>query len=536
MSTDPLLTQSTAAADGQQVGVPGQRLIDYLRALRRRWWLIPIITALVTAAALLLSLTSTKQYDATAKLLLNQNEAINTLIDPNASSGTQDPERQLNTDVELIKLDAVAARVRQRLRLRMSTDQLLKEVSTEVGSTSNVVGLTVRDTSPRRAARIANAFAREYVAFQQQSARASLQQAATLAQTQLNSLSPTDRDSPQGRQLQQRLRELQIAAALQTGGVEIVRRATVPTGPSRPRPALSAALGLLLGLLLGVAAALILEFADRRLKDERAVEDLYGLPMLASIPRAPRRAAGPFPGDDPGQREAYGMLAANLRFSALSHDFNTVMITSPSPEEGKTSVTLGLARALALLGQRVIAIEADLRRPSFARYAQLEALGGGLSAVLNGGGRLSDKLIWLDASTFEPVTLGAVREGLSFAVLPVGPIPLNPARMLARPAMAAAIQEARALADVVLIDTAPVGTVNDAVTLVPNVDGVMIVSRLNKTTKDAARRTLRLLRNFDVTIPGIVITDGAILAEGYQYYAAPDGARSAAAARQASPA
>lgn len=499
-----------------QSDAAGQRLIDYLRVVRRRWWLVALVTALVTGGALAVSLTSTKLYDATAKLLLVQDEPVNRLLNPNAPAQSGDVERSINTKVELIKLDTVANQVRRELRLSESTDDLLSKVTTRVEGTSDIVGVTVRDTNPRRAARIANAFASSYVDFRRRSARRSIENAVELARNQLNSLSAEARQSEQGQRLQARLRELEIAATLQTGGVEIVRRATVPSDAARPRPLLSAALGLVLGLLVAVALALIVEFADRRLKDEEAVEEIYGLPILATIPRPPRRAQNLAPGEDSNQREAYGALATNLRFSSGAAESNVLMITSPGPEEGKTNVTLGVARALASLGQRVIAIEADLRRPAFARYGNF-VRGGGLAEAIISERGLTESLTWIDPRTFEPVTAGGVRDETSFAVLPVAAVPTNPQRLLARPAMGQLLREARALAEFVLIDTAPVGTVNDAVTLTDHVDGVVIVSRLNRTTKDAARRTLRLLRHFDLALPGVVVTDAEMPREGYYY-------------------
>jgi len=118
--------------------------------------------------------------------------------------------------------------------------------------------------------------------------------------------------------------------------------------------------------------------------------------------------------------------------------------------------------------------------------------------------------------TFEAAS-GNGQGGGSLAVLPAGELPTTPQRTLTRPGMGSALQTARSLADVVLIDTAPIGTVNDAVTLSRLVDGVVLVARLNRTTKDVARRALRVLRNVDVDIPGVVVIETAVR-ETYHYY------------------
>lgn len=510
MNTNPLPDEVTAT--------PAQQLGDYLRSLRRRWKLIVGITALVTAAALAVSLTSTKQYDATAKLLLSRtDQAVSDLL-RGTSSSTDDPEREINTAVALI--EEVAPQVKQRLNLKTSVPDLLEQVSTEVEGTSDIVNVTVRDTEPRQAAAIANAFIDAYVQFRRTSARGQIEEAARQAQAELNTLVPDDRAGERGSRLEGRVQELQSAAALLTGNVEVVRRASAPTDPSRPRPLLSAVLGLILGLGLGVLGALVLELIDRRIKEEEDVAQEYELPVLTSIPRQPRR--GRAAGDDRGQREAYGMLGANLRLSSALAESRVLLVTSAVPAEGKTTVSLGLTRALALLGQRVITIEADLRRPAFARYLNLDRDLGGLASVLAGSSEVSEELIWLDAASLQPVTMDGLKEGLSFALLPVGSAPLNPQRALARPAMGAIIEHARSLADVVIIDTAPIGTVNDAATLVDHVDAALVVSRLDHTTRDAARRTRRLLRNLGVPLPGVVVTNGHSDSDGY-YYGDPEG-------------
>ena len=491
------------------------QLLDYFRAVRQRWRLVALIVVLTTGIALAVSLSSDKKYDASAELLLRGQEPVNTLLDPNAGGGSTDPERDLNTQVELIKVSATANTVLRQLGLGRSADDLLAQVDTQTSSTSNIVTLRVRDPDPTLAARIANAFATAYVQFRLNSARQRYRDAADLAQRQLLALSPIDRRTPEGRELQARQRELQITAALQTGGAEIVRRASIPTSPSRPRPKLSGALGILLGLVIGIGAALIQNLVDRRFKDEREVEEFFDLPVLAGIPRRPRRGADR---NDQAQREAYGLLASNLRASTTGPANSVLMITSPGPADGKTSVTLGVARAYAQLGLRVIMLEADLRRPSFGRFADVTK-SAGLAGVL-AGSPVANELIWLDAATLKSSDVG---DRGAIGVLPAGALPDNPQRALSDQALPLVVEEASEIADLVLIDTAPVGTVNDATMLRHVARGVVIVCRLSQTTKDAARRANRALRNLDVEILGLVITDAGGGERHSYYYAATPG-------------
>ncbi len=489
-------------------------LLDHLRAVRRRWRTVLALTALVTGAALAFSIGSQKQYDATVALLLRSRQPVDELLEGTAGPGSNDPARDLNTEVELIKVGPAAGSVRRDLALRRSTAELLDQVKTETSNSANLVALTVRDADPALAARIANALADAYVRDRLAAARRRYVEASRLAQRQLAALDPDERRTPQGRELALRARELQIAATLQIGTTEVARRASVPTDPARPRPRLSAMLGIVFGLLFGVGVAVVRELLDRRFKDEESVESFFGRPILAAIPK-PSRRRGAVEDADPA--EEYGLLVANLELPSVRDTDSTVlMVTSSGPAEGKTSVTFGIAHACARLGLRVIAIEADLRRPEFHRYVGMTS-GQGLSGILHGTASIMDELVTLDAETFEPSSDVTVDAG-SIAVVPAGPLPANPQQALAQPRMRALIEAARSLADVVLVDTSPIGTVNDAAALTSLVDGVTFIVRLNHTTKDAARRALRLLSTVSAPQYDIVLTD-AEDTERVDYYA-----------------
>jgi polysaccharide biosynthesis transport protein len=517
-------------AEGEvQRAAPAEHdLRAYLKAIRRRMPLILLLTGIVTAAAVLLSLSQTKQYEATAKIVLSQADPINQFID-SSQPINYDPESDRNTRVALIKLDAVAQRVLDRLGLDMSTEELLDKVETEVENNSDIVAIKALDPDPGRAAAIATAFAEEYQKYRRETAQRGLNDAAQVARSRLQQLAPEERATDQGRELRARLREIEISAAAQNGGVEVVSTADVPSDPVKPRPLITGLLALVLGFGLAVALAVILEFVDRRLRDEQDVENAFGLPILATIPRPARRSQRVIlPGEDRGQFEGYSALATNLRFFELGPELESLMITSPGPGEGKTSVTLGTARALAALDLRVIAIEADLRRPTFSNYG----IGGGagLSTVLAGVTDIDSALVEVDAATLSPIEAGGTGRTRTFHVLPAGPAPPNPQALLARPMMTHVIDDARAMADVVLVDVPPLGTVNDPVTLANLVDGVVMVARIGQTTRDASRRTLRVLQNVDARILGVVVT-AAPAADGYYGdYSSPSAPREPLAA------
>jgi capsular exopolysaccharide synthesis family protein len=500
------------AADDAQQGAPSEHdLGAYLKAIRRRMPLILLLTGIVTAVAVGLSLAQTKEYEAEARVVISQTDPINNVIEASQPIN-YDPEAARNTLVSLIKLEPVAAAVKQAESLDYSTDELLDKVTTEVESNSDIVLIKALDPDPETAADIATGFAEQYQLYRQENARDSLNDAAEVTRGQLEQLSLAEQASEQGRDLRAKLREIEILAAAQRGGVEVAETAEVPTDPAKPKPMRNGIIAFFLGFGFAVAIAVAREFIDRRLKDEEDVENAFGLAILATIPRPARRSQTIVPGEDRGQFEGYSALATNLRFFELGPELESIMITSPGPSEGKTSVTLGTARALAALDLRVIAIEADLRRPTFSKYGI--GRGAGLSTVLAGVSDVDSSLIEVDASSLTRVDGGARERARTFHVLPAGPVPPNPQALLARPMMTHVIEDARAMADVVLVDVPPLGTVNDPITLANLVDGVVVVAHLGRTTRDASRRTLRLLSNVDARMLGVVVT-GAAPGEGY---------------------
>ena len=242
---------------------PADRASDHLGALARRWWLIVACAILAGAGAYGLSKLQQPRYDATAKVLLTTAEPVNVLSHSTAAPSL-DPERQLNTDIELVKLDSVAFNVQRELRVPLTRVQLLDEVRVSAEGLSNLVAITARDASPTRAAAIANAFATRYIDVRQAQARAAYQTAAELAQGRLAQLNAKQLAGRPGAALRLQLHELRTTGELQTGGAQLVDRAQVPTTAASPRPLFSALVGALVGALIGALAALVAGIYDRR--------------------------------------------------------------------------------------------------------------------------------------------------------------------------------------------------------------------------------------------------------------------------------
>jgi capsular exopolysaccharide synthesis family protein len=506
--------------------VLSERLAYYLKVLRRRWHVFALVPVVAIAVSLVAGLQAQKKYDATAKLVVNPNNQVSALLNPSASQSSSDPERDLNTEVSRIKTAPIADGVKRKLKLRESTDVLLGEVTTSLEGTTNIVTIKVRDPSPRRAAQLANAFAAEFVAARESDARSAFRQAAAQAQHQLQSLSLAEQNSAQGLQLQARLRELEVDGSLQTGNAQMLDSAATPTSAATPRVLFGAVLAGFLGLILGGVAVGGIELLDRRVKDEDDVRQQTGAATLASIPspRGPLRHQPLALGWE--QLEGYRSLATNLRFFKLGGELKTLMITSPGPLDGKTSVTLSLSAALAEFGQKVIAVECDLRRPRFANYLEVPEAPG-LSAVLAGMASWSQQVVHVDVSRLREDAPQPQGESPHFSVLAGGEAPPNPHALLSSPEMSELMLDLRSSRDVVLIDTPPLGTLTDAVPLVPRVDGIVLVARLQHTTRDALKKTVAVLAELDAPVLGTVLTGGdrSALADYYGKKTIPPDAR-----------
>lgn len=456
---------------------PAENLGIYAAALRR-WW--PLVVALVAVAALAgfeVAGQLPKTYEATARVLLDREREIDTLL--GKSEFSPDPERTLNTNVELITLEPVAEDVRRSLALREPANALVDRVTTAVDRNSSIVSISARDASPARAASIANAFAIAYREYRAQAARASVGDAVASAEARLRQLPP----GRQRDELRAELRRLQVAGAFRTGGVQVVHRATPASASSRPRPAVSAVVGGLLGSIVAALVLVALARTDRRVRGDGELEQLTGLAVIARLPGGSGRAG-----------DALATLAVSLwRPRTGGSPPAIVLLTSPGPDEGTADVALGLARALGSLGRSAIAIEADLRAPSFARRLAL-GTPPGLAAVLGGEADLERELV--------PLGEGA-------AALPAGERSRLPQALLVGQAMADIVEDTVGRADVLLLAGAPLGVVGDALALAGLVDTVLLVARPGTTRVDDLERTLRALIRAGAPPVGIVATSRA---------------------------
>ena len=472
-----------------------------IEALRRRAGLIALIIIAVPLAVLGLSLAQQKQYTATIAILFRNPGLDQEILGRgNILFPPIDADQEAATNLRLVDLDTVDRLVGRQVGL--SQDDVRGKIDVQAQGNSNIVTVSATDSSARRAAIIANVFGAQFTAFRRDADVAKIDQATTLLQKRISELPPGGGGDVRRSLLQNRLTALETLADLQTGNAEVVQPADVPTSPSSPKIVRNTVIGGLLGVLLALAVALILDRVDRRVREPDELEDIYELPSLGYVPES-----GNLRKEDAGPRlrgpdaDAFRMLRTSLLYFNVDKNIRSLLVTSSAPKEGKTTVSWNLACTAASGGARVLLLEADFRHPALQKHVGASADGvPGLGEILAGDLDLQRGVT--------QVTLESTKEGRPLATLDVvlaGPVPPNPADLLESQRMRNLIVDAERDYDLVVIDTPPTLVVSDAVPLVKQVSGVIVVARLGQTERDAARKLRDQLDRLGAPTLGIVV-------------------------------
>lgn len=512
--------------------------VGVLRAIVRRWW-IPVLIAVVALVAVfgLTHQTKAGQLQYTAKAILVPNPSGN-----QAQVNLQ--EAALEVTVGAVPSAAAAA-----LGYSGSPAQLASEVNATVDTSVGTLDIQVSGTNGPRVADIANQFASSLNQNLLQSQTATYLGQVANVQSRLNSLQsqinqyegrsdPVSQAKLGSAEDQYRLAYDQFQQLASQGEpvapFTVLQKAVpvVAAGSHPPRSRLERSLiGGVVGLLVGMAIAVVLDMLWPKINDRGDAEREFGTVVLAEVPRLSRRERmssarhrqsgrqmAPF-------REAYRMLRTSILLigssdaeseSGSSHEMlvagpQVILVSSPLPKEGKSTTVASLAVSMAETGRRVLVCNADFRAPEVHRAFDLAA-GPGLTDLLRGneGTRHLADLV-------HPTGI----PGVSF--VHSGSKVEDAAELIARRG-AQLLEEARAIADVVLVDTAPLLVVSDASELLPAVDAVVMVARVGQTSRDSARRSYELLDRAGIPVLGVVLV-GAKSPMSYYYggrYGSPE--------------
>jgi succinoglycan biosynthesis transport protein ExoP len=512
-----MTTQASEETDARQMDLGGG-----IAVLRRRAGLIVLCAVFATVAALGISLLQQKQYSASASLLFRNPGFAESLFGNSVTTPSTDPEREAATNEKLVGLKIVAKRTSEHLK-GLTPEEVSNMVSVSASGEADIVSVTATSSKPEQAKLVANTFAHQFISFRAEADRSTLLEAKQLAEEEYRRLTPEQQAGPRGVALSSGAEKLSILASLQTGNSELVQPAELPTSPSSPRPMRNAIVAAIIGLLLGVGLAFLFERLNRTLRDPEEARDAFGLPILATVPESKaivasnRRTAAlelPFM-----ENEAFRMLRAQLRYFNVDRDVRTVVVSSHAAGVGKSTVAWNLAR-VAATSSRAIVVEADLRNPTLSAQHGLRSRPGLAELLTN--------QVELDAAIqSKPLAVGANGAGggeRQIDVIVAGANPPNPAELIESKAMSEILSELTKRYELVVIDTAPIGVVSDALPLLRMADGLIVVARIGETTRDTAHEMRDQLDRLDVPVLGLVANLIKLRRGGrygYGYYGPP---------------
>ena len=359
-------------------------------------------------------------------------------------------------------------------------------LTTSDGATTGLVQITATAGSGERAAAIADAYATAIDEVRTGESVNAIDRAMARLRAQSD-----EADEPAARaELASQLQSLRASRAAARDSTETVLKARTPTSPISPNPRQNTMLAAVIALLLALGAVFVRERLDRRLRGSDDLEPLLETPLLSVIP------AAAFPGAPPAPtpvREAFRTLAASLVYFNIDRSLGTVMVASPTKGDGKTTVAVHLAVALARDGQDVVLIDADMRHPQVGARLGIEPEIG-LAEVITNHGELDGALVEVDVGD------GRLR------VLTAGSQPENPARLLSSRRMGSLLASLSEQVDIVILDTPPLLTVSDAVPLLERVSGTVLVAKVGATSRDALQRMRQVIETARGNLLGAVAT------------------------------
>ncbi|WP_218828454.1 polysaccharide biosynthesis tyrosine autokinase [Rhodococcus sp. RS1C4] len=426
---------------------------EYALALRSRWLTIVATTLVGAIAALLYSLLATPVYQASTRFFVSTAAiSASDVYQSNLAS-----QQRVVSYTDLLSGRALSERVIDQLGLGVSPNELSAQILATSKPNSVLLDAAVNDTSPERARDIANSIGAQF---------------PTLV-SELET--PSD-------------------GGTASATVAVAEQAELPTQPISPKKVRNVALGITVGFLLGVIGALIRDRFDNTVKDAAVLQELTDSVLVGNVPydkQVKDNAPIDFGTSTAPVAEAYRELRINLKFLAVDNPPRMLLITSAIPGEGKSTTAVNLALSLAEMGNRVVIVDADLRRPRIADYLGIVPAVG-VSSVISHDAKVDEVV---QASGYENVWAVAA-----------GPPPPNPSELLGSSAAQSLLKDLQRAFDYVVVDSPPVLPVTDATVLATQCDGAILVTRYGHTTKDEVSRAAATLETVGAALLGVVMT------------------------------
>ena len=480
-----------------------------LSTLRASWGLILILVVIAAAGAYVVSLATPSRYRS-AETLIYLPAGGTTTIDSNTAT------RDLQTAVGLVQAAPVLGPA--AANLGVSQDELRASVSAALPTDSNLIRIDATAATASDAQKRALMVAKIFQQFRLGLQRRAIDARINSINTQIDRLiaKPTSDSAATIRTLRDQLSLAQSDRAVANGDFAVGDPARVPKAAFQPQPARNVVLGAVAGLLIGIAAAFGRARLNRRLITIDDVEAAYDMPAIGAIPPPGFHevdGAGHIIGDFEGSSplvEAFRSTRATLSLYSVGNGAPTVIaVTSANGGEGKTTVVANLGLAMATSGKRVLAISADLRKPSLYAFFP-EASRAGLLDVLSGKVPLSEATGWVSLN-------GSSASGGQLGMLATSSRFRDPARLFESADIALILEQAREDYDVILIDAPPLLQTPEASIIAGMADANLIVGRAGSLTRDDARRATERLATANAKTLGVIVSDARERRASYGY-------------------
>jgi capsular exopolysaccharide synthesis family protein len=470
-------------------GAPTSALDPYRRAVRRHPLLVAIVVLVTIAAAAVWTQTRSLEYEATAQILVTpQTDDVATSGLPILSESV-DPTRTLQTAATILTSPRALALAAKQLGDGWTVDRLRNSLAVEPQGNSNIVAVTGTAPSAAAAARIANAYAAAALSARESTLRAQVEQKLTGIETRQQAI--TDPASPTAATLADKASTLQAIAEGQDPNFSMLQTAEPPASATGTSSVLIVILAAFVGIVLGVAAALAVEQLSRRVRDEEELTELAPLPVLARVPIDRRHQDWSI---TPPAGAIEALRALQIQLESRGRGSRAVVVTSASEGDGKTTTAIALANTLVSAGRRVVLLDFDLRKSEVGERLGVRS---DLLHMLRNDNDLEDVLVNPDGMR-------------SLSVLSAPPVgdagALFQAYSRRLPEL---IEQARALADFVIIDTPPLGRVADALRLTAKADDLLLVARPGHTDRRELKLAQEMLGHLGIIPTGLVLVGGA---------------------------
>jgi len=299
---------------------------------------------------------------------------------------------------------------------------------------------------------------------------------------------------------------IRLARLKSTPNIVQIQKAWIPTSPIQPQPTRNAAIGAVAGLLIIGAIVILIEYLDDTLKTPEDVNRILNLPVIGLIGEMANAKGNKNPGvfvlENPRSpiSEAFRTLRSNLEFAGVDKPIQTLLISSSSPSEGKTTIAVNLASVLTQGDKKVALVDADLRRPGVHRFLKIPNREG-LSSIFRNPNQPAERLT---IKWGEP----------PISVITSGALPPNPSELLASETMENLLSELKESYDIVIIDGPPY-IVTDPIVLSAKADGVLLVIEPGKTKIDSAQAMSEQLKRAGARVIGVVLNPISRKRAGY---------------------